>query len=189
MMTFNQTIGRAVKVAASFILSCFLPAFSGSILAQTSLDPMVMMAQLEGSQENAETGSVSSMTMQELMAHFGVPGISVAIISGFDIHWAKGYGIADVETGALVNTETLFQAGSISKPVAAMGTVRAVQDGLFSLDDDINDILTSWKLDGGDFTRQQPVTPRTLTSHTSGLGDAFGYPGYDPSDPIPTLVQ
>lgn len=50
-------------------------------------------------------------------------------------------------------------------------------------------ILTSWKLDGGEFTRQRPVTPRMLTSHTSGLGDGFGFPGYAPSGPVPTVVQ
>jgi len=83
----------------------------------------------------------------------------------------------------------MFQAASISKPVAAMGVLRAVQDGLFSLDDDINDILDSWTLDGREFTGNQPVTPRTLTSHTSGLGDGFGFPGYDPEQPLPTTVQ
>src|SRR5690606_6854686 len=70
-----------------------------------------------------------------------------------------------------------------------MGVLKAVQDGVFSLDDDINDILTSWHLDTGDFTRDRPVTPRTLTSHTSGLGDGFGFPGYDPAGPIPTVLQ
>jgi CubicO group peptidase (beta-lactamase class C family) len=105
------------------------------------------------------------------------------------MHWAKAYGVADVATGALVNTETMFQAASMSKPVAAMAVLRAVQDGLFTLDDDINTILTSWKLDGGEFTRDRPVTPRMLTSHTSGLGDGFGFPGYNPSDPLPTVVQ
>jgi len=83
----------------------------------------------------------------------------------------------------------MFQAASMSKPVAAMGVLRAVQDGLFTLDDDINRILTSWKLDGGELTRDRPVTPRMLTSHTSGLGDGFGFPGYDPSDSVPTVVQ
>jgi len=67
--------------------------------------------------------------------------------------------------------------------------LRAVQDGLFTLDTDINTILTSWKLDGGEFTKDRPVTPRMLTSHTSGLGDGFGFPGYNPSDSLPTVVQ
>jgi CubicO group peptidase (beta-lactamase class C family) len=70
-----------------------------------------------------------------------------------------------------------------------MAVLKAVQDGVFGLDTDINDILTSWQLDGGELTRERPVTPRTLTSHTSGLGDGFGFPGYDPSGPIPTVIQ
>jgi CubicO group peptidase (beta-lactamase class C family) len=123
------------------------------------------------------------------MKKFGVPGVSVAVIWNYQIHWAKGYGVADVQTGAPVNPETVFQAASISKPVAAMGVLKAVQDGVFGLEDDINGILTSWRLNGGEFTRNTPVTPRTLTSHVSGLGDAFGFPGYDPGVTLPTAVQ
>ena len=132
---------------------------------------------------------LARLTLEDMMDELGVPGISVAAIQDFDVHWAKGYGVADVETGAPVDTETLFQAASISKPVAAMAVMRAVQDGAFSLDEDINGILTSWQLQGGEFTAGRPVTPRMLTSHTSGLGDGFGFPGYDPADPLPTTVQ
>jgi CubicO group peptidase (beta-lactamase class C family) len=147
------------------------------------------IAAIQGAQAEAGTNGIGALTIDELMTRFNVPGVSLAVIRNFEIHWAKGYGIADVETGARVDTETMFQAASISKPVAAMGVLRAVQDGLFSLDDDINSILKSWKLDGGELTRGRPVTPRMLTSHTSGLGDGFGFPGYVPDGPIPTVVQ
>lgn len=147
------------------------------------------MAAIEGAQPTAGPNDLSTLTITALMARFNVPGVSIAVIRDHQIHWAKGYGIADVATGAPVNTETMFQAASISKPVAAMAVLRAVQDGLFTLDTDINKILTSWKLDGGQFTKDRPVTPRTLTSHTSGLGDGFGFPGYDPKDSVPTVVQ
>jgi len=146
-------------------------------------------AAIENAQSKAGANGLGVLTIEELMERFSVPGVSIAVIRDFDIHWAKGYGTADVETGKPVNTETLFQAGSISKPVAAMGVLKAVQDGVFGLDDDINDILTSWHLDTGDFTRDRPVTPRTLMSHTSGLGDSFGFPGYDPDSPIPSVIQ
>ena len=63
---------------------------------------------------------VYQLSIDELLERFNVPGVSIAVIRDFDIHWAKGYGIADVESGAAVNTETLFQAASISKPVNAM---------------------------------------------------------------------
>lgn len=128
-------------------------------------------------------------SLEELMAHFGVPGVSIAVIQDFELHWAKGYGIADVETGATVNPETLFQAASISKPVNAMAFLRAAQEGKLSMDDDINTMLKSWKLPKSPFTQAQSVTPRLLASHTAGLGDGFGFPGYSPSDPLPTTIQ
>jgi CubicO group peptidase (beta-lactamase class C family) len=147
------------------------------------------MAAIERAQTTAGPNDLSTLTIAELMARFNVPGVSVAVIRDHQIHWAKGYGIADVATGAAVDTGTMFQAASISKPVAAIAVLRAVQDGLFTLDTDINKILTSWKLDGGQFTKDGPVTPRTLTSHTSGLGDGFGFPGYNPSDSVPTALE
>jgi CubicO group peptidase (beta-lactamase class C family) len=162
---------------------------TGPTQSAVSVDDADPIGAIEGAQSSPGANELGELTIDELMERFNVPGVSVAVIHGFKIHWAKGYGIADVETEALVDTETLFQAASISKPVAAVGVLRAVQDGLFSLDDDINDILESWTLDGGEFTKERPVTPRTLTSHTSGLGDGFGFPGYDPSDPIPTVIQ
>jgi CubicO group peptidase (beta-lactamase class C family) len=167
------------------LLAIALPA-AASAQTRSAAD---YIAAIEGVQSSAGPNDLGRLTISELMARFNVPGVSIAVIRDEQIHWAKGYGIADVVTGAPVNAETLFQAASMSKPVAAMAVLRAVQDGLFSLDDDINRILTSWKLDGGEFTRERPVTPRMLTSHTSGLGDGFGFPGYAPSDSVPTVLQ
>jgi CubicO group peptidase (beta-lactamase class C family) len=150
--------------------------------------PAALMARIEGAQSPNRQG-LDPLTLQQLMERFHVPGVSVAVIRDFEIHWAKGYGVADVESGARVDADALFQAASISKPVTAMAALRAVQDGRFSLDADINTILKSWKLPAGEFTRRQPVTPRALMSHTSGLGDGFGFPGYHPSAARPTIVE
>ena len=147
-----------------------------------------MMARIENVQSPNRQG-LDGYTLRQVMERFRVPGVSVAVIKDFEIHWAKGYGVADVEAGAAVENNTLFQAASISKPVAAMAVVRAVQDGRFSLDDDVNTILKSWRLPDSEFTRGHPVTPRALLSHTSGLGDGFGFPGYHPSAPRPTVVE
>ena len=178
---------RASRAVLSFIpiLTFALPVASA---AQTRT-AVEYIAVIESAQAEPGDNGLGALTIAELMERLSVPGVSVAVIHDFRIHWAKGYGTADVETGAPVDTATMFQAASISKPVAAMAVLRAVQDGLFTLDDDINDILESWTLDGGELTRDRPVTPRMLTSHTSGLGDGFGFPGYDPADTIPTVVQ
>jgi CubicO group peptidase (beta-lactamase class C family) len=160
----------------------------GVLALATDPSPAEMMARIEGPQSPNRQG-LDGLTLQQVMERFHVPGVSVAIIRDFKIHWAKGYGVADVETGTPIDVHTLFQAASISKPVAAMAAMRAVQDGRFSLDEDINRILKSWKIPDSEFTRDQPVTPRALMSHTSGLGDGFGFPGYHPSAPRPTVVE
>jgi CubicO group peptidase (beta-lactamase class C family) len=146
------------------------------------------MARIEGPQTPNRQG-FDGLTLAQLMEKIRVPGVSVAVIKDFQIHWAKGYGTADVTAGAPVTTDTLFQAASISKPVAAMAVLRLVQDGKLSLDADVNSLLKSWKLPTGEHTRDRPVTLRALLSHTSGLGDGFGFPGYRPGDPVPSVVQ
>lgn len=177
-----------MKVRTAVVLILLIAAIP-AVPAGQSRTAADRIAVIEAAQAAEGAAKLGMLTIQELMARFNVPGVSIAVIQDFEIHWAKAYGIADVETGAQANTETMFQAASISKPVAAMAVLKAVQDGLFTLDTDINKILTSWKLDGGEFTKSQPVTPRMLTSHTSGLGDGFGFPGYDPGAPMPTVVQ
>jgi CubicO group peptidase (beta-lactamase class C family) len=147
-----------------------------------------MMARIEAAQVPDRQG-FDNLTLQQLMERFRVPGVSVAVIKDFEVHWAKGYGTADVSSSAPVTPETMFQAASISKPTAAMGIMRLVQEGKLSLDSDINTYLKSWKLPAGEHTRDRPVTLRSLLSHTSGLGDGFGFPGYHPQAPVPSVVQ
>jgi CubicO group peptidase (beta-lactamase class C family) len=95
-------------------------------------DAATMMTRVEG----AQTGQreLDALTLAGVMQRFKVPGMSVAVIKDSAIHWAKGYGLADVESKRVVETNTLFQAASISKPVTAMAAVRLAQEGRLSLD-------------------------------------------------------
>ncbi|MDQ3996987.1 MAG: beta-lactamase family protein, partial [Gemmatimonadota bacterium] len=97
-------------------------------------------------------------TIDERMRALGVPAASVAVINDGRVEWAKAYGLADVEAGRPATTSTIFQAASISKPVAAMGALRLVQGGRLALDEDVNTKLQSWKLPANELTARRPVT-------------------------------
>jgi CubicO group peptidase (beta-lactamase class C family) len=119
------------------------------------------------------------LNLQELMKVYKVPALSVAVVDDFKIVEVKAYGASPT---------MLFQAGSISKPVAAAGALYLVEHRKLSLDEDVNKKLKTWKVPENEFTKTEKVTLRRLMSHTAGL-TVHGFPGYDIDEPVPTLVQ
>jgi CubicO group peptidase (beta-lactamase class C family) len=128
------------------------------------------------------------LSLKKLMELYKIPALSVAVIENYKIVWAKAYGVTDVGTSKLVTTKTLFQAGSISKPVAAVGALSLVEKGQLALDESVNQKLKSWKVPENEFTKTEKVSLRRILSHTAGL-TVHGFPGYDVDAPLPTLVQ
>ncbi len=122
------------------------------------------------------------------MSHYRVPGASVAVIDNYGIAWAKGYGAAESGTNRAVTVDTLFQAGSISKSVAAVAAMRLVEQGRLHLDTNVNAQLKSWQVPENEFTKEQKVTLRRLLSHSAGL-TVHGFPGYAAGAPVPSVVQ
>ncbi len=134
-----------------------------------------------------KNGPEACPTLAKRMAELHVHGVSIAVVHNGAIEWAKGYGVRQAG-GEPVNAETVFQAGSISKPVAAMAALHLVEQGKLSLDADINTELTSWKLPPSDAAPGATVTLRELLTHTAGT-TVHGFPGYEAGAPVPTLVQ
>ena len=125
--------------------------------------------------------------LTQRMNDLHVSGVSVAVIHNGSIEWTRGFGVARAG-GPPVTEGTLFQAGSISKPLAAMAALYQVQNGKLSLDADVNSELISWKVPESPTANGKPVTLRELLTHTAGL-TVHGFPGYATNDPVPTLIQ
>ncbi|MEZ4571751.1 MAG: serine hydrolase domain-containing protein [Thermomicrobiales bacterium] len=72
----------------------------------------------------------------------------------------RSFGITgqDGRESNLVRPGTIFQACSISKAVAGVGSLRLVEEGLLALDDDVNQYLTSWQIPANN-SWQPSVTP------------------------------
>jgi len=127
-------------------------------------------------------------TLADRMALYKVPAVSVAFVENGKVAWARAYGVADVSARTGATTETLFQAASISKPLAALAVLRLVQDGKLALDEDVNLKLKSWKVPENEFTKTEKVTLRRLLTHSAGM-TVSGFPGYASTDTVPSTVQ
>jgi CubicO group peptidase (beta-lactamase class C family) len=122
------------------------------------------------------------------MELYRVPGASVAVIRDFQVAYTEAHGVKSQTTTEPVTEGTLFQGASISKSVCAMGVMSLVQEGIVSLDRNVNDYLTSWKVPYNAFQATEKVTFRRLLSHTAGT-TVSGFRGYRYGEPLPTLVQ
>src|SRR5262249_28940794 len=119
----------------------------------------------------------SVRTLGDRMHELRTPGASVAVIEKFEVAWARGFGIRRMGESATVRPDTPFQAGSISKPVFALASMRLCQDKRIDLDADIRTYLKSWQMPEGDGGWLPRVNLRQLLSHTAGT-TVHGFPGY-----------
>jgi CubicO group peptidase (beta-lactamase class C family) len=117
-----------------------------------------------------------------------IPGVALAVIQESRVIREQSYGLADEENEVPVTSSTLFQAASVSKPVAALGALHLVEQGKLSLDENVNGKLRHWKIPENRFTKNHPVTLRLILSHSAGL-TIHGFSGYPVGAPIPSLVQ
>lgn len=133
-------------------------------------------------------GEHVAWSLEERMRHYHVSAVSIAVIDRGELAAAAEFGVLERGGNAAVNGETLFQAASMSKPVAALAVMKAVEQGRFDLDRNVNDYLRQWQIPDNHLTRTRPVTLRHILSHTSGL-TVWGFGGYPAGAPLPTLPQ
>ncbi len=127
-------------------------------------------------------------TLSERMKHYNVAGLSVAVIDNYQIVWAKGYGYADKKEERKVTANTLFEPGSISKSLNAVGILQLAQQGKLDLYQDINQYLVNWKFPYDTVSHGKKITTAQLLSHTAGLG-VHGFPGYQRDSAIAAVTD
>ena len=128
------------------------------------------------------------VSLEQRMVQLNVPAVSIAVVVDGRIEWAKAYGYADRESGTKATPDTLFLAGSISKPVTALATLHLVEKGSLSLDENVNEKLKSWHLPDNEFTATHKVTLRNILNHTAGT-TVWGFPGYGRIGRVPSVVE
>jgi CubicO group peptidase (beta-lactamase class C family) len=135
-----------------------------------------------------EGEEVEGMNILDRMEYYHVPGISIAFLNEGEIAWAKGYGYTSIDSTLMVDEHTLFQAASISKPVAALAALALVEEGKIGLDEDVNLYLKGWQVEENEFTRDEKVTLRRILSHSAGL-TVHGFRGYALDEEVPDIIS
>ncbi len=119
---------------------------------------------------NAQTAQDSlTQKLTKIAEGTVVPGFSVAVVSQDKIHYKKSFGYADIATQRPYETSTIQNIGSTSKTFIGVAIMHAVEQGLFTLDTPINDILST-KIIHPKYP-ETPITIRHLAAHTSGIKD------------------
>jgi len=122
-----------------------------------------------------------------------VPGLAACIVKDSAVVWHGEYGYADVIRGIEVTDSTLFMLASISKTFVATALMQLWEDGLFDLDDDVNDYLPFPVRNP--LYHDAPITFRMILAHTSSIArnDQFWLPlvswGDDSQIPLDYFLQ
>jgi len=97
----------------------------------------------------------------------GLPSLSIAILRGGTIEYARAFGFADVERRIEATANTQYRCASVSKVIAATAIGRLVQTGRLDLDQPVSRYVPSWPAD-------PPITPRQLSGHIAGVSHYGG---------------
>ena len=118
------------------------PAIAGKVIREPNVtsDNLRKIEQVENSLMELRDGKAVrvNVALPERMQQQHVPGLSIAVIDNYEVAWTKSYGVLEQGTPMPVTAETLFAAGSISKPVSTAAALKLVQKGHLKLDEDVN---------------------------------------------------
>lgn len=184
----HSSKAKQKRIVTKVLVISFMTAFFG-VLVQTAQAEQGIPAYANTLRRAVvfENDPGSKLSLADRMERWKVPGISVAVIDNCKIIDSHGFGITR-KGGIEVQSDTQFQAASVTKPVAAFAALRLVDQGLLSLDSDVNAELQSWHVPASPFLEGHTITLRGILSHSAGLIPG-GYGGYSRSEPVPTLIQ
>ncbi len=112
----------------------------------------------------------------------GVPGLSVAVVKGQRVVWARGFGLADIATSTPATLRTCYLWFSMTKVATATAVVRLAEEGRLDLDAPADEYYRAFKI----VSQPVPVSVRHLLGHGSGLANPVPIRWvYPASGPVP----
>jgi hypothetical protein len=123
----------------------------------------------------------------KLMSELKIPGVSISVIKNYKLEWSKSFGISDAVLQTQVNSKTMFEACSMSKPVFAFLTLKLVEQDKLNLDKPLYEYFPEQFIsDDEDYSKQ--ITARMILSHTSGMPN-WRKGGEEREGPLPVYFK
>jgi len=162
------------RIGAASVFSAAFLAFALSARAQNTADP---------------AGPATSAAIDKVFAAFEgttKPGCAVGVWKDGKVVYSRGFGMANLEYDVPITTETIFEAGSVSKQFAAAAVLLLAREKELALNDDIRKLLPEVPAFG------PLITIRHLLTHTSGIRDQWNLltaAGRPPGSAVHTLDE
>jgi CubicO group peptidase (beta-lactamase class C family) len=150
-----------------------------TLVAMAACAPPSVMSRAPVSRPTVATGSPDTAALARdiprLLRLTDLPGLSMAVVRKDRVIWARGFGTVNDSTRTPVDTATVFEAASLSKPVFAYIVLRLADRGEFDLDRPLVEMLEYPRIAHDE--RYKRITARMVLSHGTGLpnwgGDAL----------------
>jgi len=152
------------KILTLFIILLFLTLSVGSYATTIHSNESSLN---ESYYKTSSSDILFDAYIQTLMRIAHKPSIAACIIQDNTIAWSNAYGYFDLEEKKQATTDTLYLQASVSKTVTATALMQLYDQGLFDLDDDVNDYLP-FELRNPNHP-DIPITIKMILSHRSSL--------------------
>jgi CubicO group peptidase (beta-lactamase class C family) len=154
ILFYNETINSFIfnqhyKSMKNYIILCLiLLIFSQKNTAQTTSDSLIQ-------------------ELNQIYSKSKYPGFSVTVVNKNGVLFQKAFGFANVQEKIPYTPQTLQHIGSVSKTFIAAALMKAIDEGYFTFETNINDILP-FKVVNPNFP-DKPIKIKHLVTHTSGI--------------------
>jgi CubicO group peptidase (beta-lactamase class C family) len=147
------------RISRRSLLKLGAASFAGAVSAADEQGPVVT----SGDQDQ----QIAKTVLPRLLEESTVPGASLATIRGGQIAYRGAFGYANLDTRKVMDTNSIFQAASLTKPVFAYIVLRLCDDGYFDLDRPLVEFHPSFIASRDE--RAKRITAKHVLSHSSGL--------------------
>lgn len=110
-----------------------------------------------------------TLEIEKIISNHQIPSVSIAIINDNETVYQKALGVSNSVTQMPINSQSIYEAASLSKPIFAYFVLKLIEEGLLTLDQPLHDILPHTYISSESKDEYKIITARMVLSHQTGF--------------------